>query len=463
MDGPGREALCQTGKRSALGDDLIDPPSPQRSSVRHGTGAFAGEPGGLDAGGLRAAGLVPHNQVGSTRYVRASIALLLAGFATFSLLYCPQPLLPTLARTFGVGAAASSLAISLCTGFLALSILGAAMLSDRRGRKPVMAASLLAAASLNVLAAFASRWDVFLALRALEGLALGGVPAVAMTYLAEETDPNGLGLAMGIYVGSTAVGGMAGRVITGLVASWISWRAAVGAIGLLGLAAALGFVVLLPKSRHFRPRAAALQHQAEPFLDALRSPRLLQLYGFAFLVMGSFVILYNYAGFRLEDAPYRLDPGQEGLIFTLYLLGTLSSSLAGSLADRFGPARVMAISILLALAGVVASAFASLAAIVLGIALVTLGFFAAHAVASGSVGGLAGGAKAQAASLYLLSYYAGSSLLGTAGGLFWSYGRWPAVVVFLGVLLLGALAIALRFPGSLGVARRSEQPRMSEP
>ncbi len=383
------------------------------------------------------------NRVGSRRYLRAAAALFLAGFATFSLLYCVQPLLPTLARVFGVGAAASSLAISVTTGLLALSIVAAASLSDLWGRKPVMAGSLALAAACNAAAAIAPSWSLFLGLRALEGIALGGVPAVAMTYLAEETEPTGLGLAMGLYVGSTAVGGMGGRVIAGLVAAATSWRAAVGLVGLAGLVLALAFILLLPPSRHFRRRPVDLAGQTRAFAAALRRPALLALYGFGFLIMGGFVALYNYAGFRLEAPPYRLDQAQEGLIFTLYLLGTVSSPLAGVLADRFGRAPVMAAASLVALGGVAASLFMPLGAVVLGIGLVTLGFFAGHAVASGSIGGLAGDHKGQAASLYLLSYYAGSSLLGTAGGWFWSAGRWPAVAGFLAVLFGLALVVAV--------------------
>ena len=383
-----------------------------------------------------------YNRVGSGRFLRASLALFLAGFSTFSLLYCPQPLLPTLARVFSIDAPASSLSISFSTAALALSIVAAASLSDRLGRKSVMMVSLLAASGLNIVAAFAPSWPVFLLLRALEGLALGGVPAVAMTYLAEETDPGSLGLAMGIYVGATAVGGMGGRVITGLVAASVSWRAAVATIGVVGLAGAASFLILLPASRHFQPRATDVRNQLRAFRGAVTDLRLLLIYGFAFLVMGGFVAVYNYAGFRLEAPPYRLDQAQEGLIFTLYLLGTVSSAAAGTLADRLGRAPVMGLSLVLALLGVACSLFGALSAIVLGIALVTLGFFAGHGVASGTVGLFAGPNKAQAASLYLLSYYSGSSLLGTAGGWFWVAGGWPAVAGFVAALFGGAVLLA---------------------
>ena len=409
------------------------------------------------AGGPLAAGAIgpdAYNRVGSARYIRASAALFLAGFATFSLLYCPQPVLPTLARVFGVDAAGASLAVSLGTAAIAPAIVLAATLSDLKGRRAVMVASMLLAATLNLAAAAAPSWWLLLTLRALEGVALGGVPAVAMTYLAEETETAGLGLAMGIYVGSTAVGGMSGRVVTGLVADAFDWRVAFMAIGAIGLATAVAFLLLLPPSRHFRQRAVDLRSQAAAFRGVLREPRLLLLYAYAFLLMGGFVAVYNYAGFRLEAPPYALDQAQEGLIFTLYLLGTVSSTLAGSLADRIGRAPVMALGAAVALAGVAASTFGPLWAIVLGIALVTFGFFAGHGVASGTVGGLAGRDKAQAASLYLLSYYIGSSVLGTIGGHFWSAGRWPGLAAFVGVLFAGAVALA----GALTFWRRASSP-----
>lgn len=58
------------------------------------------------------------------------------------------------------------------------------------------------------------------------------------------------------------------------------------------------------------------------------------------------------------------------------------------------------------------------AAIAFGIACVTFGFFAGHSTASGWVGRLATQGKGQAAALYLLSYYLGSSIVGSLGGRF---------------------------------------------
>lgn len=132
--------------------------------------------------------------------------MLFAGYATFSLLYCVQPLLPEFTKTFGVSPAESALSVSVTTASLAVAIFIAGFVSEGWSRHRLMTLSLTASALLTIIVAFLPSWHALLFVRALEGLALGGVPAVAMAYLAEEVHPDGLGLAMGLYVGGTAIG-----------------------------------------------------------------------------------------------------------------------------------------------------------------------------------------------------------------------------------------------------------------
>ena len=93
-------------------------------------------------------------QRGTPTYWRVSVALFLVGFATFSLLYCVQPLLPEFAATYGVSPAASALALSLTTGSLAISIVVAGALSEGLGRRKLMFVSLALAALCNLAASF---------------------------------------------------------------------------------------------------------------------------------------------------------------------------------------------------------------------------------------------------------------------------------------------------------------------
>lgn len=383
---------------------------------------------------------------GSRVYWRINIALFLAGFSTFSLLYCVQPLLPLFARQFGVGAAASSLALSLSTGCLALAILCAGALSQGRDRRRMMFCSMALAALCNLAAALVPSWHGLLAARALAGLSLGGVPAVAMAYLAEEIDPRGLGLSIGLYVGGTAFGGMAGRVVTSMLADAWSWHAAMVALSVLDLAAAVGFALLLPASRHAHgPRQGLpLAEHLRIWKGQLTHPGLPLLFAIGFLCMGVFVTVYNYAGFRLMAPPFHLSATQIGLIFCAYVFGIAASSAAGGLADRLGQAPVLVAGVLTTAAGVLLSLLPTLGGAIGGIVLLTIGFFMAHSVASGWVGRMAGAHKGHAASLYLLAYYLGSSVLGSVGGWFWEHGGWRGVCAFALVALGLMLACALR-------------------
>src|SRR5690606_25598521 len=115
-----------------------------------------------------------------------------------------------------------------------------------------------------------------------------------------------LGYAMGLYISGNSVGGMAGRIIIGLLTDWFSWRVAVATLGMMSVAAAVLFWVLLPSSRHFVRRPLAVQSVLPLLLSQCRDKRLLALYALGFLLMGGFVTMFNYIGYELTGEPYNL-------------------------------------------------------------------------------------------------------------------------------------------------------------
>ncbi|WP_120993058.1 MFS transporter [Stutzerimonas urumqiensis] len=388
-----------------------------------------------------------HIRRGTAEYRRATFALFCAGFATFALLYCVQPLLPLLAAHFSVSAATSALALSFTTLSLALCLLVSGALAESWGRKPVMAAALGVASLLGLACAAVDSWEPLLVLRALLGLALSGLPALAMAYVGEEFDPESLPAAMGLYIGGTALGGLLGRLLAGLLGDLGGWPLALGGVASLGLLALVLFVWLLPPSRHFRAQRLSFGGVLGNFATHLGNPRLRVLFLLGFLLMGSFVALFNYIGFRLAGEPFGLSSTVIGSLFMVYLAGIFSAGWAGRLVPRFGARRVLLGGVGLMLAGIALCATAWLASITLGLGVFTLGFFAAHAVASGQVGHYAQGAKAQASALYLCAYYLGSSLVGYVGGYVWEHaGWWPLVAVLAGLLVIAGVA-ARRLPG----------------
>ena len=395
----------------------------------------------------------PGHRVGEPGFRRAATAVFLAGLAVFAALYAPQPLLPELTRSFDVTPASSTLAISVGTGALAVGLLVLGPLSDRRGRTPVLHASLAAAAVLAVLIALAPTWEALLVLRGLQGFALAGLPAVAVAYLREELHGSVSSRAIGLYVSGTAVGGLSGRLVSGFLTELGGWRTALGGAAALAVGCAVAVRLLLPPARRFTPvvrQGPLLRQLAAVFTD----PGLLALYGVAALLMGGFVAVYNAGTFRLESAPYALSPALAGLVFLAYLLGSASSPTAGALADRFGRRVVVPVAVLVMGGGIALTTLAPLAWFIAGLCVLTTGFFAAHGVASGWVAARAqqgGRAVGQAASLYSFWYYVGSSVGGTLAGRAWSDAGWSGVALLAG----GSTLAALLLTAALGRTRSS--------
>ncbi len=381
---------------------------------------------------------------GSRAFWRANVALFLAAFSVFALLYSVQPLLPVFAAEFRVDAGTSSLSLSLSTAMLAVCLLLASWLADRWGRKTVIVVSLLVAAALGLLVVAAPDWPSHLVLRTLLGIALAGVPAVAMVYLAEEMEPEAFGFSMGLYIGGNAIGGMSGRLLVGLLADVAGWRVALLALGLVVLASAGLIWWLLPAPRHSPSR----QVDAAAFLGAIRRQfrdrGLPWLFAEAFLVMGGFVALYNYTGFRLLEPPHELSQAAISLIFLVYLIGTGASTWIGALAQRLGRRRVLWLMIVIMAVGLAINCLPSTAAVIGGMVVVTFGFFGAHSIASSWVGRRARDGKAQATALYLFFYYLGSSTIGTLGGYAWNHWAWTGVALVIGATILAALLISIR-------------------
>ncbi len=387
----------------------------------------------------------PFIRSGTPVFIRVSFGLFLAGFSTFALLYCVQPLLPMFADHFHVTPATSSLALSLCLASLALSIMVLGALSQQLGRKGLMLTSMLLASAFNMAAAVAPGWHGLLIARAIEGLALGGLPAVAMAYLAEEVDPEDLPKAMGIYVGGTAVGAMLGRVGLGLMTEFVSWQEAMQVMGVLTTLAALGFAFLLPPSSHFEKSSdTSLSFHVSAWLAHLSNRSLQRLYMIGFCLTGVFSTVYNYLSFRLFEAPYNMGPFAVSLIFLLYLIGTLSSSVSGTLIGRFGQRNLLLVAFSLTLLGLGVTLFQPLVLICVGVALITSGFFLGHSVVSGAVGLAAEGNKGHASSLYLLFYYVGASFIGYLGGWFWHLSGWNGLAGLTACLALVALMVSSR-------------------
>lgn len=193
-----------------------------------------------------------HIQYGTRPFFAILLSLFLAGFSSFSSLYCVQPMMPIFAQFFAVSPTHSSFPLSASTIALAVGLLFSGLISDRFGRKVIMVWALLLTALLLILSSLFPIWEIFIGTRVLIGFAVSGVAAVAMTYIGEEIAQQDIGLAMGLYISGTAIGGMGGRLIAGVLIDFMAWQKVILLIGILNFISAVIFYLILPQSKHFK-------------------------------------------------------------------------------------------------------------------------------------------------------------------------------------------------------------------
>jgi YNFM family putative membrane transporter len=327
-------------------------------------------------------------------------------------------------------------------------VLPLAVLSEVVGRRPVILASVIGSVLLALLLPFAPSYPALLVLRAVQGVAIAGFPGVAAAYLVEQLGRGGVAAAVGAMIAGNTVGGMTGRLASGFSAAALGWRGAIAVVAGVGLLCGLVTVLTLPaRPEGVMQSTPRLREVVAGLGAAVRKPVLFAQYAVALLAMGSFVALYNAAGFRLTGKPIDLTPAVASLVFLAYAMGSVSSSLAGRLIARFGRTRSVIGALVTTMCGAALTIAGRLPLIVLGFIVLTGGFFAAHAVANGWAAAEAPEtARGQVSGLYTLSYYLGSSVGGTLGAVVYGRAGWTSLIGLITVWLGLAIIAVPRVP-----------------
>ena len=372
-------------------------------------------------------------------------ALAAAGTGAFLNLYTPQPLLPTLARSFQASPGEVGRTVGATTLAVALSAAFAGRLSDRFGRRRAIVVSLFGLAATTLLCSQASGLSELVAFRFLVGLFMPGVIASAMAYIAEEWGDQAP-RAMALYVTSTVFGGFLGRMVAGLVGDQGNWRLSFGVVGALTLAAAATVARWLPSSRA-RSTSAQEGDLLTEIVHHAGNPRLLASWAAGFGVLFSLVGTFTFLPFHLAAAPYSLGPASQGAIFLVYLLGLVVTPLSGRWVERYGATPTVIAATAASCLGVLLTLSGPLAAVVAGLALCASGVFVCQATASQFVARSADRSRSVASGLYVASYYAGGSVGAALSGFAWHLGGWAgcvALVVLVQAGVAGVVAVGWR-------------------
>lgn len=369
-------------------------------------------------------------------YKKAVAGVIITGAAAFSMEYCLQPVISKIAVTFLLNPAQASIAVSAAMLGMALTLLVLTSFTGQLPRRKMLAGSLAVSSLVLFTAGMVQSFAAVVALRFVQGCILALVPVLSMAYVNEEFAPENTGFGIGMYVCGTTLGGLSGRILTSILTDYTGWQHAVMCLSLLTVAAGAAVWFLLPQEHNY-VRKHSKGFNTEIF--AKENKKLFLLCSAAFFMMGSFVSVYNFITYVLTDAPYNLSQSVIGFLFAVQLFGTFSSAAAGKFTARYGSGSVISFCLLLLAAGAGITVHHLLVIKIIGLAILTIGLFGAHASASGWCGQLVKNGKAAAGSLYMFCYYSGASILGSLGGIFYSSFGWG------GVAAMSALAALLAF------------------
>lgn len=380
----------------------------------------------------------------SEQYREIRAGIFLSGLSVFAQLYLFQPLLPQLCHSYHISPASSAWTVSGSTLGMALGLFVFSFKADTYSRKRLMTFSLITSSLLTISSAFAPFFELLVIINTLKGFLLSGVSAVALAYLAEEVSPGILGQAIALYLSGNAIGGMSGRMLVTLFSGWFGWHHAVVIVGILSLILGILFVIKLPASQHFIPEPVDIRRKISQMSSFMHNLVMIRIFLAATLFMGAFVAVYNYLGFRLEAPPFSLPHYIVASVFLMYTIGVVGTIAAGRLSDKIAPTRLIKLSLLMLAIGIISLITGNLAILVIGLGIMTLGFFATHTLASKIISQTAKEGKSSATSIYWLFYYAGSSVIGTSTGMILSSFGWDFLIYSLFMISLIAMALIWR-------------------
>lgn len=361
-------------------------------------------------------------------------------------------MLSELQASFGVSLATGSLAVSASTIGMATGLFLFAFKADTFKRERLMSLSLILSALLTITSAFMSHFVLLLLLNFLKGIALSGVSAVALAYLSDEIEPGKIGLAISLYLSGNTIGGMTGRVAGSLLAGWGGWQQAVWAIGITSLLLGFLFYWKIPASSQVSQNSISIKEKLQQMKDLLSKRLFIGMYLIAALAMGVFVSVYNYISIQLESPRYGLPHQMIAMIFVMYLTGVAGSIIVGKLSDKHRPERLLRYSLILLGAGLSMLLIPRLWALIAGLGILTFAFFSTHTIASRIVSVNASRSKSSATSIYWLSYYAGSSIIGSLTGIILTLFGWDTFVEILLMLTTLSYLISSLATGSFHIS-----------
>ncbi|AWX14552.1 MFS transporter [Mergibacter septicus] len=392
----------------------------------------------------------------SREYYFATLVLAISSFLIFCNLYAVQPILSVFSEYYQVSISTANWIFAGGSLGLSCSLIPWALLSDRFGRRKIILISLLCSSLIAILMFFVDSVFAWILGRIIQGVALAGLPSVAVAYITEEFESKSIAGVVGTYIAANLLGGISGRLIGGVLAEYFGLNAPMLFCGIVTFIGVVIAWFYLPTERYFKSHPLTITTLIANLCSNIRNLVIFPTFCIGAVCFGVFVNLFTVIGLRLQHAPWNLSTTQISLLFLCYLSGTLSASLTGKLTRRFSPLRGMFYGWAVLVIGVLLLFSTWLSLMIVGLLVCSIGFFTTHALASGWVSRKATQARALASALYLSFYYLGASFIGFYIIPLWRNYGWN-------LMIIGVLALLLVIPIMLFFIHKYEKLSNNNP
>jgi len=367
------------------------------------------------------------------------LAIYLVTILTISALYAPQPLLPVIVETFGVSntSAASLTTISFIP--LALAPLFYGPFLEKLGPLQVLRWGVLLLALSEIWFFFGEAFSTLMWLRLGQGLLIPALLTAAMTYLSVSAERENVSRVMATYIAATIVGGLLGRLFSGVLASLLGWRSSflVLAVSLL-----IAFVMLWPLVAPRREASDQKVPLARLMPEVLKVGLFRRVYLMVFCFFFAFAAIMNFIPFRLYEVSGAADEWRVGLMYSGYLMGVVTALLAVRIKSVFGSEkRVVLVGLSIYACALLMMLSSRIPVVFVAMFLFCGAMFLVHATATGWLNRLSTRHKGVVNGLYVASYYGGGMLGSWLPGYAYQAWGWSSLVAILAVAIGVALTV----------------------
>lgn len=366
--------------------------------------------------------------------------LYLAISICFCVLYAPQPMLSELADRFMVSKPEAGLLVSITLIPMALAPLTYGVLLRQLSALTILKWALPLLAASTAISGQVGSYNMMLVLRLIQGALMPAILTATMAYLAAGRSGPALSRVMAIYIASTIVGGMAGRVISGQLAAYLDYAS----VALIW--AGLLLLVTMTPWRHATPKPLNLVRPTRAgIIEAITTGGNSAIYIAVLCAFWLFAGYLNYLPFRITEIDPFASTGLVGLSYLGYSIGVVSALSAGWLAKRFGGAIRVCLLGFTILIGSLGLTFFGVDLLMVQVFVMCLGMFLIHTLAAAEVNHNAKTLGGVVNGLYVSAYYAGGAFGAWVTGYVYEVFGWTAFISTLAFVGLIGMSMMVRY------------------